>query len=513
VTEPIAVTKQGELKGVEKFGSLNFRGVPYATPPVGVNRWKPPAPAPAWDGVRDATEFGPVCPQNQAVDGGVWRRPIEQPEQSEDCLTLNVWTPDLGANNLPVAVWIHGGAFSSGSGRVPWYHGHNFARDGVVCVTINYRVSAFAFLYLDELFDDLNGTGTLGIQDQIEALRWVQENIAAFGGDPGNVTIFGESAGGGSVGTLLAMPAAKGLFHKAIPQSGACHWSHTTDSAMRVAKRFLEDNGIRPGDTGALLALPVERVLETVANFGQILVSELGQLFGEHFTGAAMPFQPVVDGTTLPQRPIDAVKTGSAKDIPTLVGTTKDEWKLFSAMGGAGGDAGHARAPRMLRNLCEQNGRSVDDLVGAYEKSVGGSEADVRGAIETDRMFRIPAIRVAEAQVQNGAPAWMYRFDWPTQVFGGRLGACHAIEIPFVFDNLDAPGAPEFTGGEAPRELATAMHGAWVSFMQTGVPKTGDLPDWPGYDAARRPTMLLDRECRVVEDPQADLRRLWDGLM
>ena len=509
MAEPIAVTKQGEVRGIEKFGSLNYRAIPYAAPPVGRLRWKPPAQPQSWDGVRDATEFGPVCPQNTTVLIEGARRPMEEPEQSEDCLTLNIWTPDLGATNLPVAVWIHGGAFSSGSGRVPWYHGHNFARDGVVCVTINYRVSAFAFLYLDELFDDFTGTGTLGIQDQIRALEWVQENIASFGGDPGNVTIFGESAGGGSVGTLLAMPASKGLFHKAIPQSGACHWSHTTDSATRVAKRFLADNGIEPGDTTSLLNVPVDRVLETVTNFGQILVTELGELFGEGFTGAAMPFQPVVDGSTLPQRPIDAVNAGSAGGIPVLVGTTKDEWKLFSSMPMAGGDAGHARAPRMLRNLCEQKGRSVDDLIGSYEQSTGGSEADVRGAIETDRMFRIPAVRLAEAQVGSDTPVWMYRFDWPTPIMGGRLGACHAIEIPFVFDNLDAPGAPEFTGGSAPQELATTMHKAWVNFMQTGDPGA----DWPRYDTAKRSTMLLDAECRVEDDPQGELRTVWDGLL
>jgi para-nitrobenzyl esterase len=434
----------------------------------------------------------------------------QQHEQSEDCLTLNIWTPDIGAAGLPVAVWIHGGAFNSGSGRIPWYHAHNFARDGVVCVTINYRVSALAFLHLDELFPDFSGTGTLGIQDQVRALEWVQENIEAFGGDPSNVTIFGESAGGGSVGTLLAFPSAKGLFHRAIPQSGASHWAHTPEIATRVAKRFVTDAGIDPGDTRALYALPVERMLEIVGDFGEILVSDLTELFGDDFSGAAMPFQPVIDGKTLPQLPIDSVSAGSAKGIPTLIGTTRDEWKLWA---GTGGDAGAARAPRLLRNLCEKAGRNVDELVDAYDKATDGSEAAVRGAIETDRTFRIPAIRVAEAQAQNDTPVWMYRFDWPTPILKGRLGACHAIEIPFVFDNLTAPGAPEFTGGAAPQELATRVHKAWVNFMQTGDPNTSDLPAWPRYDTEKRSTMLLDEESRVEDDPQGDLRRQWDGLL
>jgi para-nitrobenzyl esterase len=304
------------------------------------------------------------------------------------------------------------------------------------------------------------------------------------------------------------MPAAKGLFRKAIPQSGACHWSLPTDAATRIAKRVLESAGVKPGDTDALLALEVDRILPAATMVGAGLASELGDLFGEDFTGAAMPFQPVVDGTTLPKRPIDAVKEGSARGVPTLVGTTKEEWKLFAAMP-AGGDAGHSRAPRMLQNLCRQKGKSVEDLIAAYESEFGDSEPDVRSALETDRMFRIPAIRLAEAQVANETPAWMYRFDWPTPILGGRLGACHAIEIPFVFDNLDAPGAPEFTGGAAPRELAKTVHTAWVNFMQDGSPG----PEWPQYHMSSRSTMLLDARCRVEEDPQGVLRSVWDGLL
>jgi para-nitrobenzyl esterase len=468
-------------------------------------RWKAPASPEVWDGVRDGSEFGAICPQNPGrMEAFEQRQSAPAHEQSEDCLTLNVWTPDLGSVGLPVAVWIHGGAFNAGSARIPWYHAHNFARDGVVCVTINYRVSALAFLYLDELFPELHGTGTLGIQDQVAALRWVQDNITSFGGDPNSITIFGESAGGGSVGTLLGFPSARGLFHKAIPQSGASHWSHPPEIATRVARRFISDAGVEPGDTDALLALPVERILEIVGAFGEILISDLAELLGEDFAGAAMPFQPVVDGETLPERPIDALRGGSAKDVSVLVGTCRDEWKLWS---GLGGDAGQARAPRMLRNLCAQAGRSVDELVAAYEKSTDGSEAETRGAIETDRTFRIPAIRLAEAQTAHGVPTWMYRFDWPTPAFGGRLGACHAIEIPFVFDNLSAPGADAFLGGAAPQELATNVHSAWVSFM-----KSGD-PGWNGYDTQRRATMIFDSESKVVDDPDGQTRALWDGLL
>lgn len=501
MSEPIVATKQGSVSGIERFGALNFRGIPFAAPPVGTLRWNPPAPPLEWDGVRDGSNFGAVCPQNPGRAEIFERREGSGHPQSEDCLTLNVWTPDLGSSGLPVAVWIHGGAFNSGSGRIPWYHGHNFARDGVVCVSVNYRVSALAFLYLDELFPDLHGTGTLGIQDQVAALRWVQDNITSFGGDPDNVTIFGESAGGGSVGTLLAFPSARGLFHKAIPQSGASHWSHTPEIGTRVARRFISDVVVEPGDTEALLALPIERILEAVGAFGEILVSGYTELFGGDFAGAAMPFQPVADGETLPQRPIDALRTGAAKDIPVLVGTTRDEWKLWAGMGVTGGQT------RLLDNLCRQAGRSADDLIAAYDEAIEGPEAEARAALITDRTFRVPAIRLAEAQTASGAPTWMYRFDWPTPAFGGRLGACHAIEIPFVFDNLAAPGADAFLGGAAPQKLATEVHSAWVSFMTSG------RPGWDRYDTDRRATMVFHDGSKVVDDPDGNTRVLWDGLL
>jgi para-nitrobenzyl esterase len=521
--EPVAQTTSGKVRGMEKMGCLQFRGVPFAAPPVGERRWKSPEPHEGWDGVRETTEFGPICPQ---VTGTLERLGGERRQvhpMDEDCLTLNVFTPALDDGKRPVMLWIHGGAFSTGSGRLPWYYGHNFARDGVVLVTTNYRVSAFGFLHLEDLFGgEFRESGTVGTQDQIAALAWVRDNITAFGGDPGNVTIFGESAGGMSVGTLLAAPAAKGLFHKAIPQSGAAHSSHPRSVAVRVAERFCAEVGVAAGDANALRALPVEAILEGVTQLGQIIASDNKDLFGEEFAGFAMPFQPVFGGDVLPQYPIDAIRSGAGAGIPTLVGTTLEEWKLFTLM--AGPDALRVRAPRPLRNLLAKAGRSVDELVAAYEQRLdprseggadapSGSEVGLRDAIETDRIFRIPAIRLAEAQIANDTPAWMYRFDWKTPAFGGRMGACHALEIPFVFDNLTAPGADVFTGNAAPPELATNMHAAWVAFAKAGDPNTDGLPDWPAYDTQRRATMLFDTVCRIEDDPAGDARHLWDGLL
>lgn len=462
----IAETTHGKVEGVSKLGCLQFRGIPFAS----VQRWQPPRSVEKWDGVRDATQFGPICPQNvgtMEAMGGVGRAAM--PPMSEDCLTLNVWTPAADDARRPTMVWIHGGAFSTGSGRTPWYSGHNFARDGVVVVTVNYRLNAFGFLNFDQLFDGFEGTGTLGIRDQIAALNWVQENIANFGGDPDNVTIFGESAGGMSVGTLLSSPKTKSLFHKAIPQSGAAHNSSSVDSATKIAEQFLDATGVAKGDKAALLALTPEQILEAA----QGLVG----------AGGRLPYQPCIGDDVVPVAPIDASRDGASKTISTLIGTNLEEGKLFTL--------GMRSFPDTDR-----------ELQPAYVKKLGGSpsENDLYSALMTDRVFRIPAIRLAEAPVEAVHPCRCAVVDL-------RLGACHALEIPFAFDNLSAPGASAFTGGEGPQEIATEMHDAWVAFA-----KTGD-PGWAPYDPASRTTKLFDVPSQVVDDPDGDTRELWDGIL
>ena len=512
MTDPIAVTKQGQLRGIEKLGCLQFRGVPFAAPPVGDLRWRSPRPPSSWDGLRDATQFGAICPQVagtlEALGAG---RVREENPMDEDCLTLNLFTPSVDDARRPVMVWIHGGAFSTGSGRLPWYFGHNFARDGVVVVTINYRVSAFGFLHLEDAFgNEFRDSSSVGTQDQIAALEWVQDNIERFGGDPDNVTIFGESAGGMSVGTLLAAPKAKGLFHKAIPQSGASHSSLPPEVASLVTARFCELAGVRPGDTEALRALTVDQIVVVLKSIGELIAAENVDLFGDGHSGFTMAFQPVFGGDVLPKFPIEALRDGSGAGVPTLVGTTKEEWKLFTLM--VKRDARLVREPRPLRNLCAKADRSATELVDVYERRLGEPSAvELRELLETDHLFRIPAIRLAEAQVANDTPTWMYRFDFRSPAFGGRLGACHALEIPFVFDNLDAPGVNMLTGNDAPQSLATAAHAAWVAFAKTGDPTTDTLA-WPAFDTDRRATALLDAEVRVVDDPDRELREVWAGL-
>jgi para-nitrobenzyl esterase len=292
------------------------------------------------------------------------------------------------------------------------------------------------------------------------------------------------------------------LFRKAIPQSGAAHTTHTPDNGSLVAKKFLELVGVKTNDTDALYGLTADQIVAGAERLGVAIATDAP----EGFAGSGLPFQPAVGDDVVPVAPIEALRSGAAKTIATIVGTNRDEWNLFAA--GPRENEAVERAQRPLDTLFERAGHAMDDVVELYTKSLGERPgANLRNSLETDRTFRIPAIRLAEAQVANGAPTWMYRFDWPAPVFDGRLGACHILEIPFVFDNLDAPGADFYTGGVAPRELATKMHAAWVAFA-----KDGD-PGWTPYDEQRRPTMVFNETSVVEDDPDGDTRLLWEGVL
>jgi para-nitrobenzyl esterase len=481
---------QGALAGTEKHGVLRFRGIPYAAPPVGQARWRPPGPAPAWDGVREARAFGPRAMQNPS--------PLEQAlgadgtPMSEDCLSLNVWTPGVGGRR-PVMVWIHGGGFSGGSSATPWYDGTRFAQRGVVVVTINYRLGSFGFLHLGDCDGAWAGSGNAGICDQVAALEWVRDNIAAFGGDPGNVTIFGESAGAMSVATLLGLPRARGLFHRAILQSGAAHNVHDRATAHANAARILAGCGLGTGDVAAAVDLPASALLDAQAAIGE-----------EELANHGLLFQPVVDGAVLDRPPLDVIADGLNADVPVVIGTTADEWALFELMDARLASLGEDGVVRRARRLL---GDAAADVVAAYRASrpeVGPGE--LFSALMTDWVFRIPALRLAEAHVRAGGRAHVYEFRWASTAFDGRLRSCHALDIPFVFDVLDKASARMFTGPGAPQELATAMNGAWAAFAHTGD------PGWPAYEPDTRLTQVFDTERAVVADPRAAERRVWDGL-
>ena len=501
---PIADTTLGRVEGTEHDGVLRFAGIPFAAPPVGPRRWLAPAPHEGWSGTRDASDFGKVAVQTagslEALAGG------PSPDWDEDCLTLNVWTPALDDARRPVLVWIHGGGFATGSGSIPWYHGERMVRRGdVVVVTINYRLGALGWLDLGDLDPTYDGSGNAGLLDQVAALEWVRDNVAAFGGDPGDVTAFGESAGGMSVGTLLGLPAAGGLIHKAVAQSGAAHNVVAREHALEVTERMLAALGT--SDVAALREVPAGRILEAQAQVAVEVTKE--RATGGAGAGLGLPFTPVLDDVVLRQPPLEAIREGSAAGVALLAGTTAEEWKLFGLM---------LRSVEDEETILRRLGRMVEDphtVVAAYRQARDDASHDeLWTAMLTDRIFRIPAIRLAEAQAAHQPDrTFMYLFEWASTAFDGRLGSCHALEIPFVFDALDKPGAELFTGPDAPRDLAVAMQDAWLAFARTGDPSHPGLPDWPAYDVEGRATMHLGDPCHLEHDPGPTERASWDGVL
>jgi para-nitrobenzyl esterase len=494
--DAIVKTERGKLRGSVVDGVHAFKGIPYAAPPFGAHRFRPPQPVAPWKGVRDALAFGPKSPQPQYPPQIAWFLQ-ESAVSGEDCLSLNVWSPELGAAGRPVMVWIPGGMFGyHGTGASPWYDGRRFARDGVVCVTLNYRVAADGFLYLGE------GDANLGLLDQVAALEWVQENIAAFGGDPGNVTVFGESAGAMSVAMLLAMPRAEGLFRRAIAQSGAAHHAMSVETARQVGQRLAERLGVE-ATREAIAAVPLERLLAAQTELEAELAAHPDPArWGPEVAATMMPWQPVIDGDVMPSAPLDRIATGASADVDLMVGTNVDEHRLFMAMDGMLDQI----TPEALAGAVAAYGLPVETALAHYRAAhPSGSPGDRLAAVLTDWTWRIPAIRLADAHATGPAATYMYEFAWRTPQFGGRLGACHALEIPFVFDTL-GQGTEPMLGPSPPQRLADGMHAAWVAFATRGA--TG----WPKYDLGQRATMRFDVPSEAVLDPRAAERALWAGV-
>jgi para-nitrobenzyl esterase len=499
----IVETRSGKVQGLELDGVHVFRGIPFAKPPVGNLRWAAPQREEPWNDVRDATEFSPESAQTPFAMAQIFGGP--QPAHSEDALYLNVWTPGVDDAKRPVLFWIHGGAFMNGSGSTPWYDGTRFARHGdVVVVTINYRLGALGFLHLTDLFgDEVAGSGNAGILDQVAALEWVRDNIEAFGGDPNRVTIFGESAGAGSVGTLLGTPAARGLFGGAIAQSGAASWYSSRRRADQIAARVVEALGVKPGDLAALRAKTVDEVLaaQTAVGLARGGLSAGGEI--------GLPFQPVIDDVVLAAPPLDTIAAGNADGVRLLVGTNRHEMTLFHLLDQSLADIdAEGLAQRASDWFAPERAAAI--IAGYQSRREGEAIRDVWTDLSTDAVFRIPAIRLAETQLAHG-PVWMYLFTWETPLLD-TLRSTHALEIPFVFDTLDAPGASVFTGTDEGRQpIADAMHRAWIAFARDDAPQHGGLPEWPQYDGSRRATMRFDTTLEVLDDPAGADRQLWNS--
>ena len=487
----IAETTTGPIEGREKDGVLLFAGIPYAAPPVGAKRFRAAQPVEPWRATRPATRFGPAAPQ--VPTGGLTANtPVRW---DEDCLTLNVSTPALDDGRRPVLFWIHGGGYRTGQGAIPWYNGARFAKNGdLVVVSINYRLGALGFTDLSELGDDYATSGANGLLDQITALRWVRDNIERFGGDPARVTIAGESAGAFSVCTLLASPLADGLYRAAIAQSGGPHHTLPPAAGRLVARHLLDTLGVDGPD--GLQQVSAEAILEAQGSISEALGDGAGAV--EKLGVAVAPFYPVEGNPVVPTAPLEALAGGASKGIPLLTGTNRHETTLFGY-----GDADDERLARIAGRY------GAESTLDVYRRNrPDASATDLVIAFTTDHMFRIPAVRMLEARAaQPDTPSWMYWFCWESRAFEGRLGATHALEIPFAFDNLDKPGVDVFIGpGEPPQALADTMHRASIEFVRNG------HPGWEPYDLERRATMKFDTTSELVLDPDGAEREAWEGL-
>lgn len=501
------MTTTGAIRGETLAGEIHaFKGIPYGAPTGGSNRFLPPRKAEPWSGVREARTYGPIAPQ-LARNGAATANPVDDARgaEGEDCLVLNVFTPGTAdGEKRPVMFWCHGGGYITGSGGAA-YEGSNLARRGdVVVVTINHRLNALGFLHLEELGGKrFAGSGNAGMLDIVAALEWVRENIEAFGGDAGNVTVFGESGGGRKTAVLLSMPAARGLFHRAIIQSGPELRVNEPAYATELAEAVLKELGVAAGELEALQQMPLERIMAAQS-------AAMGKMPSSNARGG---FRPVVDGSVIPAHPFSPQAPAISADVPVMVGYNRTEATLFLA-GDKGAfeldDAGLEK--RVGRLLGEQAGSTIAAMRRLYP---GATPSDLYIAIHTGFLrYPIDSIRIGERKaVLGGAPAYHYVFEWESPARWGTLKTPHALEIPFVFDNVSLGMWSSFTRSTPEAfALAARVSATWAAFARTGNPNCGQLPEWEPYTAAERKTMLINNDSALVADPRPEERELWERL-
>jgi para-nitrobenzyl esterase len=499
----VAQTAAGLVRGAEEDGLWVFRGVPYARVDAGTGRWRVPEPPRRWSGIRDALAWGPIAPQVPPIPG--LSLPGDPVDAGEDCLNLNVWTPGLDDAARPVLVWHHGGGFTTGTGASGLFDGRHLASAGVVVVTFNYRLGALGFLAHPELADAEGGAiGNWGLVDQLTLLGWVQEHIAQFGGDPGNVTVFGESAGAMSIADVLCAPVAAGLFRRAVLQSGPPA-TGTVDWGARRAERLVELLGSRSVQRHALEALSPD---ELVAATRQLAA----QIPGDG--GLPLPFLPIVDGVVLDQAPELAMAEPEAERVPVLIGTTRDEAALYIALDPSSIELEPDGVVRRLGRLVSHD--AAHGVVDAYLEARTARHEPVTGrdlwtAVVSDYVFRLPSVHLAERYAAHGAAAYSYLFSWESPFLGGAFGSCHGLDVPFVFGSVANPAVHPFTGGgEDAFALSMRMRHAWLAFARTGDPSCDAVGDWPRYDPGKRATMVFGRDAGLEDDPRGPERAVWD---
>lgn len=480
-------TRYGVVRGIEKDGVSMWRGIPFAKPPVGEMRFRAPEPPTIWSGVRDATHYGPggfqVGTSEILKFVGV---PPDQ--QHEDCLTLNIWSPAADTRRRPVFVWIYGGSFNKGGGSLPIYDGTSFAQHGdIVVVTFNYRVGPFGFLYLNHLGGkDYEGSGNAGLLDQVALLAWVHDNIANFGGDRDRVTVAGESAGAISINALLSMPRTRHLFQQAILQSGVGLPWHRAKTAEQITQQLLDRLGI-PSDIDKLNRLPALEILRA---------------------GKDLPWAPVQDESVLTRSCWPAVAPAD-RNISVMVGYNRHEFRYF--MNPEWQQLDNASMKKQFESTLAG---PIDPEAAEFflDRAAGSDLYAGLAELATSKLFMSPVHLFAARQARHD-PVWVYRFDWESTTHGRHLKACHALELPFVFNTLNVPGVREFTG-ETPQQqqLAQLIHNAWISFVRTGNPNTEEFPLWPSYAAPDRACLIFDSDIHVEKDPDRTNRTFWEML-
>jgi para-nitrobenzyl esterase len=511
--DQIVETTAGRVRGVVEENVLGFKTIPYAASTAGENRFLPPRAPISWAGARDCTAFTGHAPQSGLA-------PVPRPElanfsgapdvspETEDCLTVNVWTPGTGAAAArPVMVWFHGGAFAYGNANAPRLRGSRLAaRNDVVVVSVNQRLNIFGHLDLSEFGGaTFRHSGNAGTLDMIAALEWVRDNIGRFGGDPDNVTIFGESGGGAKVSTLLAMPRAVGRFHRAIIQSGAAVRLRTRDRALALTECVLRHLGSSASSIQALQAVSMDQLLAAVGPAELAIGPSATPLFDRY------PFGPVVDGDVLPAQPFDPVAPELSADIPLIIGDMKDETANFLAAD----DRVWNRTlteEQMRERVAAIAGADTGRVLELYQRLHPGlNPAERLIAITTDCNFRIRSLVLAQRRAAKArGPVWMYSFEWETPVLDGRLKSPHAMDVPFTFNTLDLTNAT--AGSAAAQALSDTMSSVWATFARNGTPQHTSIPDWPPYDRGARATLILDKECRIENDPRGEGRQLWQDI-
>ena len=501
----IVETAAGKLRGESANGVHRFRGVPYAQTAGGANRFLRAQALQPWTGVRDAASYGArACQPTEESSGLAWRGWIRDRQPlSEDCLVLNVWTPGLDNKKRPVMFYIHGGGFTTGSGGTAGCDGEILAKRGdVVVVTINHRLNLFGHLYLPGAEERFADAGNNGILDIVAALQWVRANIAAFGGDAGNVTISGQSGGASKVAVLMTMPEAKGLFHKAVIQSASSLIRMATaDEAGRCSHALIRALGLEGRDASALQQVPVDAMLAA----RKVAIAEAGD-----------NFRPVVDGRSLREHPFHPAAPAASADIPLLIGTCEDELTFSLGVNPANFTLAEDEALRRVRVFTGLGESQAAELMQRFRATrPRGTPSDIMIAIMSEQMYRRNDIIAAErkaaqaASVKGGAPAYMYLFTWKTTAMNGKLKTPHTLCIPFVFGTVDAAAEMLGTGPER-HELSDRVMAAWVSFARSGNPNHPGLPQWSPYDAADRATMIFDNQCRLARDPLREDRLAMD---